>query len=553
MRKTILLSLLVVLVGCTPKATATLFPTATVPLLPTFTPTLTPTLVPTPTPTMTSIPPTMTPTVTPTHTHTPTPTPTPTPTLLPPVTSGQEVALASWARPMLDQLADLPGYEIQAQIDLETLTVAGHQRVAYTNRYDIPLTEVYFNLYPNAPRFGKEMQISNLKLNEQPIETIYEKERRALRVPFALPLPPGRQALIEMDFVVQVLSMDKSDLRPLVYSAGPYPEGILSLGGWYPMLAVLDEAGWHLDYHSEVIGEAMFADSAFYRVDLVAPGDLDIVATGVKVGETLRDDGLRAWSFVSGPVRSFYAVGAPDYEVVTGQLGEITVRSTYRTGHDICGQWVLEAAQTALDLYTELYGPYPFSEFDVVEADYDFQGFEWSGLIAIGDKLYGGIDPVCGEWFVAHETAHQWWYGVVGNDPVNHPWLDEALAQYTTMTYFRRLWAADSAQAYIDAIIYAKFEPFADDAEGLHIDRSTIDFETMKHYYAIVYARGAMFVDELNKQLGDEAFFAAMQQYYQQHMFGIAGPQDFYEMLSKADPEAVKSMWNEWVVAPAGE
>jgi aminopeptidase N len=319
------------------------------------------------------------------------------------------------------------------------------------------------------------------------------------------------------------------------------------------MLAVLDEAGWHLDYHAEIIGEAMFSDAAFYTVDLVAPEDMVIAATGTKVGETSGEEGLRTWSFVSGPARSFYAVGAKDYAEVSGQVGEVTVRSHYRTGHDACGQMVLESAQAAIALYSDLYGPYPFSEFDVVEADYAYQGFEWAGLIAIGTKLYGGIDPVCGEWFVAHETAHQWWYNVVGSDPVTHPWLDEALTQYTTMLYYRRLWPADAAAAYIDAIIYAKFAPFADHEEGVYIDRPTTAYETMKHYYAIAYARGAMVLEELNTQLGDDAFFAAMQQYYKQHMFSIAAPQDYYDALAGANPEVVRRLWNECVVAPGEE
>lgn len=507
--------------------------------------TATPAPMPTDTPTLAA---TATATPAPTATATPTPArPTLTPTLLPLVTDNQQVALAPWARPLLDRLADLPGYEIQAYIDLASLTVTARQRVVYTNRYDGPLTEVYFNLYANAPRFGGSLEVSNLTVDGRPVEVLYERERRALRVPLATPLPPGRQVSFEMDFVVQVPSMAQSDLRPLVYS-----QQILSLGGWYPMLAVLDESGWRLDYHQEIIGEAMFADSAFYTVDLVAPADLVFAATGVEVDQAMQihnDDEQRLWSFVSGPVRSFYAVGAPDYEVVGASLGDIAVRSYYRTGHEVCGKWALEAALAALELYAGLYGPYPFSEFNVVAADYALQAREFCGLIAIGEELYSA-DPACGEWFVAHETAHQWWYSAVGNDPVAHPWLDEALAQFSTMTYYRRLWGAGPAQAFIDAIIYDRFEPFADHPAGVHLDRPTTDFDTMSHYYAVVYARGAMFLDELNEQLGDDAFFASMQNYYRQNLFTIARPEDFYAALSASDPEAVEALWDEWVTAP---
>jgi aminopeptidase N len=32
---------------------------------------------------------------------------------------------------------------------------------------------------------------------------------------------------------------------------------------------------------------------------------------------------------------------------------------------------------------------------------------------------------------IAHEVAHQWWYGLVGNNQYREPWLDESFAQYS--------------------------------------------------------------------------------------------------------------------------
>lgn len=543
MRRFVFWVFVLLLAGCTPSAT--------------FAPTLTPmpTLTPTPVPTTTPVPPTptstptvtstprSTPTLTPTPTATSTPTPTPTP--FPPVTWGQEVALNQGARERIGQMTGLPGYTIQAKVDMDNLTVTGHQRVIYTNRYAVPLDEVYFNLYPNAPRFGKEMTVSNLTVNGQPLGPIYEKDRRALRVPFVSALQPGQRVMIEMDLHLQVLQMTTNDLRTLVYS-----KGMLSLGGWYPMLAVWDGGSWRLDYPEGLIGEAMFAESAFYAVDLTVPQSLVVAATGIQVAEVIHDDGTRTLSYRSGPVPTFYIAAAQDYQVINGQVDEIAVHSYYRTGHQACGQWSLEAASEAIKLYQELYGPYPFNEFDIVEADYGYQGFEWPGLVLIGGMSYEGTGPACGEWFVAHETAHQWWYNVVGNDPVTDPWLDEALTQYSTMLYFRRFWSASAAQAYIQAIIYDHFAPYAEQKKGIQVGQPTTAFKNTQDYFAITYARGAMFIEQVHTALGDQAFFTAMQQYYQENQFQIARPETLYAALQQANPEIVKKLWNEWVTGP---
>ena len=37
---------------------------------------------------------------------------------------------------------------------------------------------------------------------------------------------------------------------------------------------------------------------------------------------------------------------------------------------------------------------------------------------------------------IVHEIAHQWWYGLVGNNQIRTPWIDEGLAEYCTAVFF---------------------------------------------------------------------------------------------------------------------
>jgi hypothetical protein len=452
--------------------------------------------------------------------------------------------MAAHARDELAGLADRPGYEIWAEVDAGAWTVSGRQRVVYTNRRDSALDELFFCLYANAAPFGGDMQVRDVTAAGQPAEVTYERERTALRVPLPAPLAPGAQTQIEMAFSVRVPQLDENRFGVLVYS-----KGILSLAGWYPALAVLDDAGWHLDVPAEQIGEAMYAESALYTVHLTMPQDLIVAATGVQVEERADGEGRRTLTYRSGPSRTFY-LSAAGYETNEEQAGETVVRSYYLPGHEACGRWVLEAAVAALDLYGGLYGPYPLAEFDVAEADQWYQGMEWPGMMLLGTMFYDGSDPVCGEWFVAHEVAHQWWYNVVGNDPVAHPWLDEALAQYSAMLYYRRLWPADAAEAYIQPIIYDRYAPYAGRPQGVYLDQPTTAFEDRESYYAITYARGAMFFEAVHRALGEEAFFEALRRYGRQNRFAIAAPEDLRAALSEADPALVNELWAEWVSAP---
>ncbi len=52
------------------------------------------------------------------------------------------------------------------------------------------------------------------------------------------------------------------------------------------------------------------------------------------------------------------------------------------------------------------------------------------------------------EPLAAHEMAHQWWYNIVHNDPVNEPWLDEALAEYSMKIYMEAMRGEDDAGSF---------------------------------------------------------------------------------------------------------
>ena len=62
---------------------------------------------------------------------------------------------------------------------------------------------------------------------------------------------------------------------------------------------------------------------------------------------------------------------------------------------------------------------------------------EYPHLVQIDETFYRTWElyPYL-EMITVHETAHQWFYGLVGNDEVDEPWLDEALTEYMTMRYY---------------------------------------------------------------------------------------------------------------------
>ena len=93
----------------------------------------------------------------------------------------------------------------------------------------------------------------------------------------------------------------------------------------------------------------------------------------------------------------------------------------------------------ALRAFNERLGVYPFTELDIVSTATSALGIEYPGIIAMAVRLYPPKTEYASAWLestMAHEVSHQWFYSTVGNDQQDEPWLDEALAQYSTLLYY---------------------------------------------------------------------------------------------------------------------
>lgn len=119
-------------------------------------------------------------------------------------------------------------------------------------------------------------------------------------------------------------------------------------------------------------------------------------------------------------------------------VNDVKINNYYfdHEGNKEYNNMALEAAKDSMNLFSKLIGKYPYEELDTVHG-YDSSAMEYSGIILIGtpdveDKTaldeYANFAALSSR--IAHEVAHQWFYGVVGSDPYKEPWMDEAFAEY---------------------------------------------------------------------------------------------------------------------------
>jgi hypothetical protein len=456
-------------------------------------------------------------------------------------------SLQEWALPQLEAVGPLPRYSIQTELVALGERLDGQMTVVVPNTSLAPWPDLVFRLYPNIAHYAGSIDVRQIHVDGEPATAESHTEGTALRIPLSTPLAPGEEVTVTMTFGVGIPE------RAEGYTLFGWEDDILSLPGFYPTLAVWHdgvgaEAGHWATHVPPVYADVLFNPVALYELEFTAPVGLTVVASGTTVSETFVENGRRTWRVVGGPLRDMTVLASDRWETVSDTGAGATLTSYYPAGAQAAGQAALFHAAAALRLYSDLYGPYPYTEFDVVAVPLGVRGMEYSGLVTIGEGLYS-LNRDSLPFLVAHETAHQWWYAQVGNDPQAHPWLDEGPAEYAAFEYYRGVYGQSAAEDLLSARWRTPYAVAASNGIDGPVDQAA-DSMTEANYELLAYAKAALFFDALRGWLGDEMYSQIMHAYVETYRWRIATPQHFLGLAqseSDVNLSTLAEQWLHWV------
>jgi len=212
--------------------------------------------------------------------------------------------------------------------------------------------------------------------------------------------------------------------------------------------------------------------------------------------------------FVANNVRDFTVTAATDYRTSDRVVGSTTVRVYYRPGGP--GAAMLDAAADAFDAYRKRLGAYPYSTFNVVQSAGGY-GMESPRLIWVPT----GVASSNLRYLAAHETAHQWFYGLVGDDQATEPFTDEAVADFVARNILGLKRASRCSTGRLDLRIY--------------------DYSATC-YYEQIYIQGGNLLDAARVKMGSTAFWAALKGWVDANRYRIATTQSLLNALDAATP-----------------
>lgn len=437
-------------------------------------------------------------------------------------------------------MMDRPFYQIDAAYDNHKNEVTGHVAVTLQETRTEPQTEVYFHLYPNVFRnwkYGKEskptrpgfIQISNVKVNGTPVkESIRET---IMKVPLPNPLPIGQSARIEMDYR---LRLPQGGTRLNTFKNTAF------LAQWYPILAVKDQEGWHTEPYTTT-GDPFYTQMSDFEVTFRVPQGYRVITTGDDREQEYRSP----ITIKQENVRDFAAVLTKDYKVIRGKAGDTEVNLWYLGGMEDVALTLHGAAVSGMNFYGEKFGKYPYKEVDVVlgETGYGIAGMEYPGLVTSIPRMptRTGQSPAVN--VIVHELAHQWWYGVVGNNQVKEPWLDEGLTTFSEFLYMQEKMKENEKDLLRRATIRS-YE--IHEAAGVTSADSLYKYPDSV-YGLMVYIRPAAMMYNLMDKIGKDKVLAIMRAYYEKFQYRTATTRDFIHVASEVAGRDLTPFFQEWL------
>lgn len=442
-------------------------------------------------------------------------------------------------------------YKIEATYDEATRTLLGSETVQVVNCYDVPLPELRFRLYGNAYRdqdhvpasirdraYYKgesvgETVIESVRLNDTKVAFSLSESGESLIIPLDEELFPDERIKVQIKF--------KLTLAEAIARLGVTPNSV-HLTHWYPVLACY-ENGEILDYEFFSVGDPFMSESSNYDVSITVPADM-VSAGGGKVERIEEHGETKTVTYSAKKTRDFALVLSRGFKTVSALSGGTLV--TYYYLSDENPAQTLSTAQTALTYFSSVFGTYPYTTFSLVETDFLHDGMEYGALAMISSETASR------ERTVIHETAHQWWYGIVGNNPVTHAFMDEGLAEYSTYLYYLAHGRIDEASRMIEEAetSYALFFDVMRRVTGkadTSMTRRLDEYLSSYEYVNVCYNKGFLMFQNLSLIVGRQNFISGLKRYASDHKYGMATLLDMVASIENGSSRHVEGIISQWV------
>jgi len=200
-----------------------------------------------------------------------------------------------------------------------------------------------------------------------------------------------------------------------------------------------------------------------------------------------------------------------------------------------------DAQQTVglMDLFWDLYGPYPFKDEKYGHAQFGFAsgGMEHQTISSMGNL---------GFFLVAHELAHQWFGNKVTNTTWSDLWIQEGMATFSEGLPLRYFLGEDDFRNWLRV---RREQVLAAPGGSVYIPEAEIDAGNLNRMFdtRLTYRKAAWVLNMLRVHVGDESFFAGLRSYLAEYAYSTASTEDFRRTMEAVSGKPLGTFFDQWV------
>jgi len=475
-------------------------------------------------------------------------------------------------------------YTIEARLDPASRIIEGRQTLVWRNISNRPARELRFHLYWNAWKDNRSTWMRERRLaGDTPLSRRPDRDRSSIdvttvrlldpsggevdlsasqrfvltdaghaddqtvmAVPLVTPVAPGETVTLDLGWTARV---------PRTFARTGAIGNYFFIAQWFPKIGVLEDAGWNV--HQFHAATEFYADFGVYDVRLTVPSGWTVGATGRELEQQPNTDSTTTHRYYAEDVHDFAWTTSPDYvEHVArfdgapgGGLTPVEIRLLLQPEH--AGQEArhFDATRAALRWYGEWFGPYPYDHLTVVDPAWQSGagGMEYPTLFTAGTRWLAPEGVTQPESVTIHEAGHQWWYGIVASNEVEHAWMDEGLTTFSTARVVEQAYTPN----YFVQRFFGTFIPWVQ--RDIALSRATVgnrlgtfrpasrsEAQATPTYLGfpgtisrISYDKTALWLHTLERWLGWPVVQRVLRTHYERSKFAHPTPEQFFAVANE--------------------